>query len=177
MEYLLYALIPIFTAFTNRIRGGLFRERAQLVFPAYGSTIARSVYGLSIALSLFALGLPAVYAATFVATIFLGHAIGPFNEWQYMQEPKKMVWGMSARGIILVGPSMVAWATFVSPWGLIPLFILGALMGPVYWVSQIKLPPYGWMTDHPTRLEKNDTSEVIYGALTGIAFVVAWVIQ
>lgn len=174
MEYLLYALIPPFLAFTNRIRGGLFRERAIATLPYYGSTIARTIYGLSISLSLLALGVPILYSSIFIVTTFLGHAIGPFNEWQYMQEPKKMVLGMSARGLILVGPSMVAWATFVDPWGLVPLGVLGALMGPVYWVAQKKLPAYSWMTDHPTRLSRNDTSEVIYGLLTGVAYVIAW---
>ncbi len=168
-------LIPLFLAFMNRVRGGLFQHPIKNFFPYYGTTVGRLVYGTAIGLSSLLLGAHYLLALTLIGTTLLGHAIAPFAPFQFMERSND-VFTMSLRGLILTGASAIAIMYFHTFLGGALYLALGALMGPVYKLGQI-LPIVPILNDDPTTRDKNDTSEVLYGLLTGFILVTIFLVR
>jgi hypothetical protein len=164
-------LIPTVLGFLNRIRGGLFGDKIRKVLPWYGTTIGRLIYSSGVGASALILGGGPVLAASLVGTTFLGLAIAPFAPFQFMERSNDILI-MSLRGLILVGASSVAMASLHSVGAGLITLLAGALMGPVYLLGQ-RLPLIPVLNDDPATVDKNDTSEVLYGILTGILLLIA----
>lgn len=163
-------LLPFLTAFTNRVRGGLFGTR----IPYWGTNAGRLVYAASIAVSL---GLHTghwILAGLNLVTVFLGQAILGYSPWQWMQKKDDML-RMSIRGIIGTGCSAIVAAGVLGVPASLILIATGALMGPVYYVAVHQLPLIPWLSDTEIK-DKNDTAEVLYGFIAGIGYALTVVV-
>lgn len=157
-------------AFVNRVRGGLFGESIRRVLPFYGTTIGRSLFGLTAAGVAFFLGSDLYLAAAIAVTAFLGFAIGPFSPFQAMLEMKDLL-KMSLRGLLVTGFTGVAIAVLADPLNGIIFGLSGALMGPIYLLAIKQLPLVPLFNDNPATLDKNDTAEVLHGLIYGVMLV------
>lgn len=164
-------LIPILLGFLNRIRGGLLGDKIRKILPWYGTTAGRLVYSTAIGTSTLILGGGPLLASILVGTTFLGLAIAPFAPFQFMERSNDIL-TMSLRGLILMGASSVALASLHSVGAGIVVLLGGAFMGPTYLLGQT-LPLIPILNDDPTTVDKNDTSEVLYGIVTGIFLLIA----
>jgi len=163
-------MLPLLLGLMNRIRGGLFGDKIRKVFPFYGTTIGRLLYGLAFGGGLYTVSGSLLLGAIAVGTVFLGHAIGPFAPMQAMAE-KGDVFALSIRGVILNGATAVAIGAmgFYIP-GL--LFALsGLLMGPTYYLAK-QLPIIPLFNDVAETRDINDTAEVLFGLLQGLILVI-----
>lgn len=164
-------LSVLLVTFMNRVRGGLFGDKIRNVISFYGTTISRIMYGLSIAGATLLLGGSLTLAGVLVLTTWLGHAIAPFAPFQFMERSNDIL-VLSLRGLILTGASSVAVMALHSLTGGLVLLALGALMGPVYKLATL-LPIIPVFNDDPNTRSTNDTAEVLFGLLTGLAMVMA----
>lgn len=167
-------LIPTVLGFLNRVRGGLFGDKIRKVLPWYSTTIGRLIYSGGLGIAALALGGGLLLSTILVGTTFLGLAIAPFSPFQFMQRSNDLL-TMSIRGLILVGASSVAMASLHSVGAGIVILLSGAMMGPVYLLGQ-RLPLIPLLNDNSSTADKNDTSEVLYGILTGILLIISLLI-
>lgn len=153
-------------ALTNRIRGGLFGERIRKYIPWYGTTIGRLIYSVAFGISLAMVSGHILLGTLAVGTVFLGHAIAPFAPWQAMERSNDILI-LGLRGAILNG----ATAVLIGAMGFyIPglLFALsGLLMGLIYHLAT-RLPIVPVFNDNLMTRDRNDTAEVMFGALQGL---------
>ena len=164
-------LLPILTAITNRIRGGLFSARIKKVLPFWGTNTGRLLYALSIAIPLGLYTNNWIAAAVNIVTVFTGQAILGFSPWQWMAK-KDDIFRMSLRGVLGIGLSAIGVAYFLSIPSSLILLGTGLLMGPAYYIAVHKLPLFPLLSDTDIK-DKNDTAEVLYGAIVGLGYALA----
>lgn len=165
-------LVTLLLAFTNRVRGGFLGDAIRTTIPFYGTTLGRLVFSISVAVSVLLLGGSLITAALSIGTVFLGHAIAPFAPFQFMERSNDIL-VMSLRGVILTGATGIL---FMSTGHLVggALFVAGGLlMGPVYKLARM-LPVVPLFSDNPATMDKNETAEVLFGALTGLLLVLTF---
>lgn len=160
-----FIVLPILFAFLNRVRGGLFGDRIRKIVPFYGTTIGRLIFASGIGISVYALSGVLALGALTVGTVFLGHAIAPFAPFQFMSRSNDTLI-MSLRGVILTGATGVATMVLYSPITGAVVALSGLLMGPVYKLAAL-LPLIPFLNDTDIK-DKNDTAEVLFGAVQGL---------
>lgn len=167
-------LITLILAFTNRVRGGFLGDAIRTIIPFYGTTIGRLIFSISFAVGVLLLGGSLLTAAISIGTVFLGHAIAPFAPFQFMERSNDLLI-MSLRGVILTGATGILFMTSGHILGG-GLFILGGLlMGPTYKLARM-LPLVPLFSDNPATMDKNETAEVLFGALTGLLLVLTFAV-
>lgn len=171
MEVLTHALIVTIAAVGNRVRGGMFSKALKTAVPLYGTTVGRIIYGLTLGASTLVLGGSLILAGLVALGTFIGHAIAPFAPFQYMERSNDVLI-TSLRGLILTTAAGIAIMSLHSVVGGVVFSLGGLLMGPAYLLGS-KLPVVSIFNDDPSTQHTNDTSEVLFGAITGILLILA----
>lgn len=164
-------LVVLLTSLANRVRGGLFGDRIRKVIPFYGTTLGRLVLALTVGVSSLLLGMGLITSALVSVGFMVGYLIGPLAPWQFVQSGDD-IFALSLRGVILTSIAGIAIVGMHSVIGGLVMFFGGALMGPVYKLGQV-LPLVPLFNDNPDTVDKNDTSEVLFGAVIGALLLVA----
>lgn len=171
MEVLTHALIVTIAAVGNRVRGGMFSKALKTAVPLYGTTVGRIIYGLTLGASTLVLGGSLILAGLVALGTFIGHVIAPFAPFQYMERSNDVLI-TSLRGLILTTATGVAIMALHSVPGGVIFSLGGLIMGPAYLLGS-KLPTIKIFNDDPSTAHTNDTSEVIFGMLTGVLLILS----
>ena len=157
-------LTPIALTLANRIRGGLFGDAIRKLVPFYGTTAARILYGVAIAVPMLLMTGNPVLSLVLILTTYLGHSALGFSPYQYMEESTDLK-DMTIRGVILTGFSAIAVLATIGIAASVMMTLLGLAMGPTYYIMQKELT-------NLTVDERNEVAELAYGLLTGVVVVI-----